>query len=97
MVGRRTDVGPHRLPAQLGRISRQLRASQGLDGGPHPIDDRAEGVGRLLLGLRYGVGMLMNVSAGLSMIYGLVDSLLIFRESRKCLHDSIADTRVIKL
>lgn len=50
-----------------------------------------------LLGLRYGVGMLMNVSAGLSMIYGLVDSLLIFRESRKCLHDSIADTRVIKL
>lgn len=50
-----------------------------------------------LLGLRYGIGMLMNVNPAVSMIYGLVDSLLIFRESRKCLHDSIADTRVIKL
>ncbi len=50
-----------------------------------------------LLGLRYGVGILMNVNAIVSMIYGLVDSLLIFRESRQCLHDSIAGTRVIKL
>lgn len=50
-----------------------------------------------LLGLRYGIGILVNVNAGVSMIYGLVDSLLIFRESRKCLHDSIADTQVIKL
>ena len=50
-----------------------------------------------LLGLRYGIGMLLNVNAGVSMIYGLLDSLLIFRESRKCLHDSIADTQVIKL
>jgi len=50
-----------------------------------------------LLGLRYGIGMLMNLNAGISMIWGMVDSLLIFRESRKCLHDSIADTQVIKL
>lgn len=50
-----------------------------------------------LLGLRYGVGMLMGVSAGLSMVYSLIDSLLIFRASRQCLHDSIADTQVIKL
>ena len=50
-----------------------------------------------LLGLRYGIGILMNVNAAVSMIYGLVDSLLIFRESRQCVHDSIAGTRVIKL
>jgi uncharacterized RDD family membrane protein YckC len=50
-----------------------------------------------LLGLRYGVGLLMNLNPLISMIYGLIDSLLIFRESRKCLHDSIADTQVIKL
>jgi len=50
-----------------------------------------------LLGLRYGVGMLLNGSAGVAMIWSLIDSLLIFRASRKCLHDSIADTQVIKL
>jgi len=50
-----------------------------------------------LLGLRYGVGLLMNVTAAISMIWALVDSLLIFRASRKCLHDTIADTQVIKL
>ncbi len=49
-----------------------------------------------LLGLRYGVGYLLGVNTVLSMIYGLVDSLLIFRTSRKCLHDTIAGTRVIK-
>ncbi|MCF8204995.1 MAG: RDD family protein [Methylotenera sp.] len=50
-----------------------------------------------LFGLRYGVGILTGVMSGLSMIYGLVDSLLIFRGSRQCLHDTIADTKVIKL
>jgi uncharacterized RDD family membrane protein YckC len=50
-----------------------------------------------LLGLRYGVGFLLNVNTVLSMVYGLIDSLLIFRASRKCLHDTIADTQVIKL
>lgn len=50
-----------------------------------------------LLGLRYGIGMVVNINTLASGIYGLVDSLLIFRESRKCLHDSIADTKVIQL
>ncbi|MBH9577387.1 RDD family protein [Inhella proteolytica] len=50
-----------------------------------------------LLGLRYGIGLLMNMNAALVTIYSLLDSLLIFRSSRKCLHDSIADTQVIKL
>jgi len=50
-----------------------------------------------LLGLRYGVGMLTNLNPIVAMVYGILDCLLIFRESRKCLHDSIADTQVIKL
>lgn len=50
-----------------------------------------------LLGLRYGVGIVMGLNAVVSMVYSLVDSLLIFRESRKCLHDTIAGTQVIKL
>jgi len=50
-----------------------------------------------LLGLRYGSGMLVNVIMWVGAIYGLVDALLIFRESRKCLHDNIADTKVIKV
>lgn len=50
-----------------------------------------------LLGLRYGVGALTGVVSGVSMIYGLIDGLLIFRESRQCLHDTLADTKVIKL
>lgn len=50
-----------------------------------------------LLGLRYGLGYLLIMQMVIGMIYGLIDSLLIFRESRKCLHDTIADTKVIKL
>ncbi|MFG6458938.1 RDD family protein [Roseateles sp. BYS96W] len=50
-----------------------------------------------LLGLRYGIGMLFNLNVVVVMVYGLVDSLLVFRSSRKCLHDTIADTQVIKL
>lgn len=50
-----------------------------------------------LLGLRYGVGMLTNLMVGVAMVYGLVDSLLIFRGSRQCLHDTIAGTKVIRL
>ncbi|WP_431286317.1 RDD family protein [Roseateles chitinivorans] len=50
-----------------------------------------------LLGLRYALGSLTAVNLGLAFLFGLVDSLLIFRDSRKCLHDTIADTKVIKL
>jgi len=33
---------------------------------------------------------------GIGQIYSIVDALLIFRQSRKCLHDNIADTIVVK-
>ncbi|MDI4632940.1 RDD family protein [Pelomonas sp. V22] len=50
-----------------------------------------------MLGLRYGVGFLLGINRVTSGIWGLIDCLLIFRDSRQCLHDSIADTKVIKL
>jgi uncharacterized RDD family membrane protein YckC len=42
-----------------------------------------------LLGLRYGVGFVLGMLPMLGGLYGLIDSLLIFRESRRCLHDTI--------
>lgn len=48
-----------------------------------------------VLGLRYVVGWLITTIPVLGMFYALVDSLLIFRASRKCLHDNIADTIVV--
>jgi uncharacterized RDD family membrane protein YckC len=50
-----------------------------------------------ILGLRYGVGWLFNFVPMLAGLYGLVDCVLIFRESRRCLHDEIADTIVIRV
>ncbi|HET6787285.1 MAG TPA: RDD family protein, partial [Aquabacterium sp.] len=49
-----------------------------------------------LAGVRYGVGYLLNVVLAVGMIYGLIDSLSIFRDSRRCIHDLIADTMVVK-
>lgn len=48
-----------------------------------------------VLGLRYGVGFLISSIPGLGPLWGLVDSLCIFRASRRCLHDNIADTIVV--
>lgn len=50
-----------------------------------------------MIGMRYGIGHLSTVISGVGYLYAIVDSLLIFRESRQCLHDTIADTKVIKL
>jgi uncharacterized RDD family membrane protein YckC len=50
-----------------------------------------------LVGLRYGVGALISMLPWVGQLYSLVDALLIFRESRKCLHDNIADTIVVKV
>jgi uncharacterized RDD family membrane protein YckC len=49
-----------------------------------------------VLGLRYGVLSLINVIPALGLLFALVDSLCIFRASRRCLHDDIADTVVIR-
>lgn len=49
-----------------------------------------------MLGLRYALGFLLALIPLLGPIYGLLDSLLIFRESRRCLHDQVADTIVVR-
>jgi uncharacterized RDD family membrane protein YckC len=49
-----------------------------------------------MIGLRYGVFSLLNVLPALGQLVGIVDSLCIFRASRRCLHDELADTVVIK-
>jgi len=49
-----------------------------------------------LLGLRYLVGWIIVMIPFVGAIYALVDCLMIFRDSRKCLHDNIADTIVVK-
>ncbi|WP_077037106.1 RDD family protein [Pelomonas sp. KK5] len=59
-------------------------------------DGSAADAGRIL-GLRYGIGIVLQLNPVLGGLYGLVDGLLIFRSSRQCLHDTIADTKVIKL
>ncbi len=59
-------------------------------------DGSAVSPGRMLGG-RYGPGLLLGLVPVINSIWGLVDSLLIFRESRRCLHDQIADTIVVKV
>jgi uncharacterized RDD family membrane protein YckC len=49
-----------------------------------------------ILGLRYGIGYLANLVPVVGALFGLIDCLLIFRQSRRCLHDQIADTIVIR-
>ena len=38
----------------------------------------------------------VNTLVGIIPLYGLIDPLFIFQESRRCLHDKLADTIVIK-
>jgi uncharacterized RDD family membrane protein YckC len=49
-----------------------------------------------LVGLRYGVGALITVLPIVGMVYSLADALMIFRADRRCIHDMIADTIVVK-
>jgi uncharacterized RDD family membrane protein YckC len=49
-----------------------------------------------LAGLRYFVMSLLTLVPVLGWIFALVDCLMIFRDSRKCLHDNIADTIVVR-
>ena len=49
-----------------------------------------------ILGLRYGVGFVFGMIPVAHVLYPLADCLLIFRSSRRCLHDEIADTIVVR-
>ena len=48
-----------------------------------------------LIGLRYVTLWVASLITGVGLVLAYVDPLLIFRRSRKCLHDNIADTIVI--
>ena len=58
-------------------------------------DGSAASVGRVL-GVRYGLGYLIASVPAFGWAFALVDSLMIFRASRRCLHDVIADTIVVQ-
>lgn len=49
-----------------------------------------------LIGLRTFFGWALTMVPLIGGVYALVDCLLIFRASHKCLHDNIADTIVVK-
>jgi uncharacterized RDD family membrane protein YckC len=48
-----------------------------------------------IVGLRYLPTSVLATIPVVGGLYGLVDALLIFRASRRCLHDNIADTIVV--
>ena len=50
-----------------------------------------------LAGLRYFANSVLALIPVVGWIYGLVDALCIFRDSRKCLHDTLADTIVVRV
>jgi uncharacterized RDD family membrane protein YckC len=49
-----------------------------------------------LAGLRYFANSVLALIPVLGWLYGLLDALMIFRQSRKCLHDNLADTVVVR-
>jgi uncharacterized RDD family membrane protein YckC len=49
-----------------------------------------------VFGLRYALNGAIASIPIVGTLYALIDALLIFRDSRQCLHDQIADTIVVK-
>jgi len=48
------------------------------------------------LGRLIGLRNIVNTLLGFIPLYGIIDTLFIFGESRRCLHDKLADTIVVK-
>ncbi len=59
-------------------------------------DGTPASMGRVI-GLRYGVASVINIVPAAGQVWSVIDALMIFRASRRCLHDSIADTVVLKV
>jgi uncharacterized RDD family membrane protein YckC len=58
-------------------------------------DGSKAGLGRIFW-LRNAIGFVIGVIPLVGGLYSLIDSLMIFSEPRRCVHDRIADTIVIK-
>lgn len=59
-------------------------------------DGRRAGAGRLI-GIRAGVAYALMIIPIIGQIYALIDVLFIFGRKRRCLHDLIADTIVVRV
>ncbi len=59
-------------------------------------DGSRAGLGRIFF-LRVMIPVLIGVIPIAGNLFSVVDPLMIFRDSRKCLHDNIADTVVVKV
>ena len=59
-------------------------------------DGSAASLGRLI-GLRYGPAFVFSMLNGVIQLYYLIDTLMIFNNARRCLHDYFADTVVLKV
>ena len=59
-------------------------------------DGSAAGLGRIVLLRLAPIWLIALIPVVGGVVTGLIDPLLIFRQSRKCLHDTIADTIVVK-
>jgi uncharacterized RDD family membrane protein YckC len=82
-------INGHLLQKQgqtVGKMLLKIRI-EGLDGSPVTVPQLAK---------RYGIGYVLNIVPAIGSIYGLIDTFFIFRESRRCVHDLIADTVVVK-
>lgn len=77
----------HRRSQTLGKVAMGVRIVRA-DGSP-------AGIGRLI-GMRMLPMWLISLVPVVGPLLSLVDSLLIFRASHRCLHDDIADTIVVR-
>jgi uncharacterized RDD family membrane protein YckC len=73
------------------------------------LGTRGQSIGKIIVGVRIVrcdgtradfvhvvlVRSLANVALSMVPIYGLVDTLFIFRRDRRCIHDLLADTKVV--
>jgi uncharacterized RDD family membrane protein YckC len=59
-------------------------------------DGSAAGLGRIIFLRLAPLWLMALIPIAGGVVTGLIDPLLIFRQSRKCLHDTIADTIVVK-
>lgn len=78
----------HERSQTLGKIVMKIRIVRS--------DGSKPSIGRLV-GLRFLPMFLAGLVPLIGPLVGLVDSLMIFRDSHRCLHDDIADTLVVRV